>query len=61
MDSAAMIYIPTFIKIGSGVQKLIAEIIQIYTKDWDFMSLLQESWPKMKNIQEINILFESEI
>jgi hypothetical protein len=26
MDSNAMIYIPSFIKIGSGIQKLIGEI-----------------------------------
>jgi hypothetical protein len=37
MGSGAMIYIPSFIKIGSGIQKLIG---RIHRKHGDLISLL---------------------
>jgi hypothetical protein len=47
MGSGAMIYIPSFIKIGSGIQKLIARDSQTHRQHEDRISLLQES--RLKN------------
>jgi hypothetical protein len=47
MGSVAMIYVPSFIKIGSGIQKLIREDTQTHRQDGDRISLLQESRLKM--------------
>jgi hypothetical protein len=41
MDSGATIYIPSFIKIGSGIQKLIGENSQTHRQRGDLISLLQ--------------------
>jgi hypothetical protein len=43
MDSGAMIYISSFIKIGSGIQNLIGGDSQTYRQDGDLISLLWES------------------
>jgi hypothetical protein len=40
MGSGAMIYIPSFIKIGSGTQKLIGEESQAHRQHGDLISLL---------------------
>jgi hypothetical protein len=40
MGSGVVIYIPIFIKIGSGIQKLIEGNSQIYRRHGDLMSLL---------------------
>jgi hypothetical protein len=40
IGSGAMIYIPSFIKIGPGVRKLIGRDTQTRTQDGDFKSLL---------------------
>jgi hypothetical protein len=41
MDSGAMIYIPSFIKTGSGIQKLMGRIhIQTHRQHGDLISLL---------------------
>jgi hypothetical protein len=40
MDSGAMIYIPTFIQTGSGVQKLIRRDSQTHRQQGDLISLL---------------------
>jgi hypothetical protein len=45
MGSGAMIYIPSFIKIGSGIQTLIGGIHRQHS---DHISLLSESTLKMK-------------
>jgi hypothetical protein len=47
MGSGAMIYIPSFIKIGSGIQKLIGGDSQTQRQYGDHISLLYESRPKM--------------
>jgi hypothetical protein len=41
IGSVAMIYIPSFIKTGSGIQKLLWR--GIHRQDGDFISLLSES------------------
>jgi hypothetical protein len=38
MGSGAMIYIPSFIKIGSGIQKLIMGELQTHRLDSDLIS-----------------------
>jgi hypothetical protein len=43
MGSVVMIYIPSFIKTGSGIQKLIGEGTQTHRQDGDRISLLYES------------------
>jgi hypothetical protein len=43
MDSSAMIYIPSFIKIGSGIQKLIWGVPKTHRQHGDHINLLQES------------------
>jgi hypothetical protein len=43
MGSSAMIYIPSFIKIGSGIQKLIGGGTQTHRQLGDRRSLLYES------------------
>jgi hypothetical protein len=40
MDSGAMIYTPSFIKIGSGIQKLLGEDTQAHRQQGDLISLL---------------------
>jgi hypothetical protein len=40
MGSGAMIYIPSFIKIGSGIQKLIGGDTQTHRQHGDRISLL---------------------
>jgi hypothetical protein len=40
MGSGAMIYIPSFIKIGSGIHKLIREDTQTHGQHGDRISLL---------------------
>jgi hypothetical protein len=40
MDSGAMIYIPSFIKIDSAIQKLIGRDSQIHIQNGDSISLL---------------------
>jgi hypothetical protein len=40
VSSGAMIYIPSFIKIGSGIQKLIGRDSQIHRQHGDRISLL---------------------
>jgi hypothetical protein len=40
MGSVAVIYIPSFIMIGSGIQKLIGWDIQTHIQDADRISLL---------------------
>jgi hypothetical protein len=40
MGSGAMIYIPSFIKIGSGIQKLIEADSQTHRQHGDFIGLL---------------------
>jgi hypothetical protein len=40
MGSGAMIYIPSFLKIGSGIQKLIGEDTQIHREPGDRIRLL---------------------
>jgi hypothetical protein len=52
MGSGAMIYIPSLIKIGSGIQKLMRGVSQTHRQHGDFISLLlffqnKESRPKM--------------
>jgi hypothetical protein len=39
MDSGAMMYIPSFIKISSGTQKLIAGDIQTHSMHGDHMNI----------------------
>jgi hypothetical protein len=39
MGSRVMIYIPSFVKIGSGIQKLIRENTQTHREDGDCMTL----------------------
>jgi hypothetical protein len=39
MGSGAVIYIPSFIKIGSGIQKLIGEETQAHRQHGDLISL----------------------
>jgi hypothetical protein len=40
MGSVAVIYIPSYIKIGSGIQKLIGGIQQTHRQHGDLISLL---------------------
>jgi hypothetical protein len=40
MGSGAVIYVPSFIKIGSGIQKLIGGDTQTYRQQRDLISLL---------------------
>jgi hypothetical protein len=47
MGSGAMIYIPSFIKNGSGIQKFIVGDNQVRRQVGDRISLHYESTPKM--------------
>jgi hypothetical protein len=51
MGSGAMICVPSFIKIGSGIQKLIRGDTQTHRQHGDLISILlffnKESWLKM--------------
>jgi hypothetical protein len=40
MGSGAVIYIPSLIKIGSGIQKLIRKDTQVHKQQGDLISLL---------------------
>jgi hypothetical protein len=40
MGSGAMIYIPSFIKIGTGIQNLIRRDTQVHKQQGDLISLL---------------------
>jgi hypothetical protein len=40
MGSGSMIYIPSFIKIGSGIQKLIGKATKTHRQHGDIISLL---------------------
>jgi hypothetical protein len=53
MSSGTMIYIPSFIKIGSAIQKLLARDTQTHRQNGNRISLLlffqnKESRPKME-------------
>jgi hypothetical protein len=48
MGLSAMIYIPSFIKIGSGIQTLIWEDTQAHRKHGDLINLL--SFFKLRNV-----------
>jgi hypothetical protein len=52
MGSGAMIYIPSFIKIGSGVQRLIEGI---HRQQGDFISLLLLSLSNLKQVPPCNL------
>jgi hypothetical protein len=50
MGSGAMIYIPSFIKIGSGIQKLISVDSQTHRQNGDRISILSFSFFKIRKV-----------
>jgi hypothetical protein len=56
MASGAMIYIPSLIKTGSGIQKLTGKDSQTHRQHGDSINLLYESGPKSVLIHKCNVM-----
>jgi hypothetical protein len=54
MDSPALIYIPSFMKIASTIRKLIARDTQTHKLEGNRIRLLQENNPLMKEIIDLH-------
>jgi hypothetical protein len=61
MGSVAIIYIRSFVKTGSVIQKLTGGDTQIHRQDGDGISLLQESGLKKYSQTRTHILIQNDI
>jgi hypothetical protein len=54
IGSGAMMYVPSFVKTGSGIQKLFGQ--DTHTEDGDHISLIRKVGQKLKVACEITLL-----